>query len=108
MVDSDETQTTLIFRTLRNTSRVFTNTVSKKVIGIEALPGETNFGDIQPYVAGVRGRERCIEGGDIDDGIWTVGTVMGLIDDIPTCEQLIQRMVNECREVMQSRLAVFS
>jgi nitronate monooxygenase len=107
MVDADETETTLIFRSLRNTSRVFKNSVAKKVVEIEALPGETNFADIQPYVAGVRGRERCIEGGDIDDGIWTVGTVMGLIHDIPTCEELIKRMVRECREVMESRLAVF-
>ncbi|MET0379647.1 MAG: nitronate monooxygenase family protein [Spongiibacteraceae bacterium] len=107
MVDSDETQTTLIFRSLRNTSRVFTNSISKQVVDIEAQPGETDFADIQPLVAGVRGRERCIEGGDIDDGIWTVGTVMGLIDDIPTCEVLINRMVKECREVIESRLNLF-
>jgi len=107
MVDADETQTTLIFRTLRNTSRVFTNSVSKKVIEIEAQPGETNFADIQSYVAGVRGRERCIEAGDIDDGIWTVGTVMGLIDDIPTCKELIDRMVKECRETIESKIKVF-
>ena len=104
MVAADERQTTLIFRSLKNTSRVFTNTVSTEVIGIEAQPGDTDFKDIQPLVAGVRGRERCIEGGDIDDGIWTVGQVMGLINDIPSCEDLIQTMVKECREVLEQRL----
>ncbi len=103
MVESDETQTTLIFRSLRNTSRVFKNAVSEKVVEIESQPGETDFSDLQPLVAGVRGRERCIEGGDIDDGIWTVGTVMGLIHDIPTCEELLQRMVKEAQEVIRER-----
>jgi len=105
MVAADERQTTLMFRTLRNTCRVFKNDISNKVIEIEARPGETDFADIQPLVAGTRGRERCIEGGDTNDGIWTVGQVMGLIDDIPTCEELIERMVSEAREILQSRVA---
>lgn len=103
MVESDETQTTLIFRSLRNTSRVFKNAVSEEVVEIESQPGETDFSDLQPLVAGTRGRERCIEDGDIDDGIWTVGTVMGLIHDIPTCDALIKRMVEEAQEVIRER-----
>ena len=58
-------------------------------------------------MAGTRGRERCIEAGDIDDGIWTAGQVIGLINDIPTCEELISRMVREAREALQDRLASF-
>jgi nitronate monooxygenase len=104
MVAGDERQTTLMFRTLRNTARVFKNSVSQAVVDIEARPGETDFNDIQPYVAGARGRERCIEGGDIDDGVWTVGQVMGLIDDIPTCEILITRMVSDAKELLTSRV----
>ena len=105
MVEADERQTTLIFRSLNNTSRVFTNSISKEVIAIEARPGDTDFADIQPLVAGVRGRERCIEGGNIDDGIWTVGQVMGLIDDIPTCKELIDRMVAEAKEIITQRVS---
>jgi len=105
MVEGDERQTTLIFRTLRNTARVFKNSVSEEVVSIEAKPGETDFADIQPLVSGVRGRDRCIEGGEIDDGVWTVGQVMGLIDDIPTCEVLIERMVEEAKDVMNNRVA---
>ena len=108
MVDSNETDTTLIFRSLNNTARVFKNAISTEVTSIEARPGDTDFSDLQPLVAGVRGRERCIEQGDIDDGIWTVGTVMGLIDDIPSCEELLQRMVKEAKEVLVDRLACFN
>jgi len=108
MVDSNETDTTLIFRSLNNTARVFKNAISTEVTSIEAKPGDTDFSDLQPLVAGVRGRERCIEQGDIDDGIWTVGTVMGLIDDIPSCEELLQRMVTEAKEVLADRVACFN
>ncbi|NKI15876.1 nitronate monooxygenase [Spongiibacter sp. KMU-166] len=104
MVDADELQTTLMFRTLKNTVRVFKNSISEKVVKIEAREGETDFSELQPLVAGVRGRERCIEAGDIDDGVWTVGMVMGLIQDIPSCEELIQRMVKDCNETISSRL----
>lgn len=104
MVDNDERQTTLMFRTLKNTARVFKNSVSEEVLAIESKPGETDFSEIQPLVAGGRGRERCIEGGDIDDGVWTVGQVMGLIEDIPTCQQLIERMVRDCEAIINRRL----
>lgn len=105
MVEADERQTTLMFRTLRNTARVFKNPVAEEVVSIEAQPGETDFADLQPLVSGVRGRDRCIEGGEIDDGVWTVGQVMGLIHDIPTCEVLIQRMVREAEDVLRNRVA---
>lgn len=104
MVAADERQTTLIFRSLNNTSRVFKNAIAEQVVGIEAEEGETDFKDIQPLVAGIRGRDRCIEAGDIDDGIWTVGMVMGLIDDVPTCEALINTIVSDCHRAITQRL----
>jgi nitronate monooxygenase len=104
MVEADERQTTLMFRTLRNTARVFKNPVSEEVVSIEAKPGETDFSDLQPLVSGIRGRDRCIVGGEIQDGVWTAGQVMGLIDDIPTCEVLIQRLVKEAEDVLSNRV----
>lgn len=104
MVDSDERATTLMFRTLGNTCRVYKNAISNEVVRIEAKPGDTDFADLQPLVAGVRGRERCIEEGDLDDGIWTAGQVMGVINDVPSCEELIQTMVSDCREAIAERL----
>jgi NADH:quinone reductase (non-electrogenic) len=107
MVESDERQTTLIFRSLRNTARVYKNSISAKVCEIEHLPGDTQFSDLQPLVAGARGKERCIEEGDINDGIWTVGMVMGLIRDIPSCEELIDRIIDEARQAVAERLNLF-
>jgi nitronate monooxygenase len=106
MVDADERQTTLIFRTLNNTARVFKNAIADEVVAIEARAGETDFAEIQPLVAGARGRERVLEQGDIDGGIWAAGMVIGLIHDIPTCEVLLKRIVAEAREAVEKRLGV--
>ncbi|MGB1908074.1 MAG: NAD(P)H-dependent flavin oxidoreductase [Spongiibacter sp.] len=104
MVDADERQTALIFRTLNNTARVFRNAIAEQVLEIEGKDGDTDFADLQPLVAGVRGREKVLEGGDTDDGIWTAGMVIGLIHDIPSCEELLQRMVTEAKEIIAERL----
>jgi len=101
MVDADERQTTLIFRSLRNTARVFRNAVACEVVDIESRPGDTDFADLQPLVAGVRGREQVLEKGDIDGGIWTAGQVIGLINDIPSCAQLLDRMVMEAEGLIR-------
>ncbi|MDX1505891.1 MAG: nitronate monooxygenase, partial [Spongiibacter sp.] len=103
-VDADERQTALIFRTLNNTARVFRNAIAEQVLEIEGKDGDTDFADLQPLVAGVRGREKVLEGGDTDDGIWTAGMVIGLIHDIPSCEELLQRMVTEAKEIIAERL----
>jgi nitronate monooxygenase len=94
-----ERDTRLIFRTLRNTARVFRNTIAEEVIAAEQAG--CKFEDIRHLVSGVRGRA-ALESGDPQGGIISAGMVIGLIDDIPSCEELIQRMVRECRE----RLAV--
>ncbi|MCK7597532.1 nitronate monooxygenase family protein [Microbulbifer sp. CAU 1566] len=103
MVAADERQTTLIFRTLRNTARVFRNSIASEVVSIESRPGDTDFADLQPLVAGVRGREQVLEAGDVEGGIWTAGQVIGLINDIPSCAELLSRMVEEARSVIRTR-----
>ncbi|WP_313024393.1 NAD(P)H-dependent flavin oxidoreductase [Pseudomonas lopnurensis] len=97
LVDGSERDTNLIFRTMKNTARVFKNAISDEVVATERRPGGCEFADIRPLVAGVRGRV-ALESGEVDGGIITAGMVMGLIDDIPTCAELLERMVHECRE----------
>jgi nitronate monooxygenase len=105
MVTADERNTTLIFRTLHNTARVFKNAVSMEVVDIEKNSGgKTDFNDIAHLVAGERGRA-AMSAGEIDGGIWTAGQVIGLINDIPSCEELISRIVAEAEEIIQGRLA---
>lgn len=103
MVEASELDTSLIFRTLRNTARVFKNSVAERVLEIEGRPGETRFEDIQELVQGAKGRE-LFEDGDLDRGIWSAGMVVGLIDDIPTCAELIERIVADAESIIDGRL----
>lgn len=105
MVDADERSTALIFRSLGNTARVFNNDIAKQVIAIETQEGDTDFADLQPLVAGARGRELVLEQGNTEAGIWWAGQVVGLINDIPTCRELIDRMMKEAEELISQRLA---
>ncbi|MEU4560771.1 nitronate monooxygenase [Actinoplanes sp. NPDC023936] len=101
IVDGDERGTQLIFRQLRNTARVAGNAVSREVV--EILQGGGTFPDIASLVAGSRGR-KVFDDGDLDAGIWTVGMVQGLIHDVPTCGELIERIVTEAVELIDNRL----
>ena len=95
MVDLSERDTDLILRTLNNTARVARNSVSSDVIRILDQGGV--FEDVRELVAGARGRT-VYETGDVEAGIWTAGMVVGLIHDIPTCAELVSRMVAEAEQ----------
>ncbi|MEC3958149.1 nitronate monooxygenase family protein [Nocardia sp. CDC153] len=102
IVANSERATQLIFRTMHNTARVADNEISRKVVEIEKAGGK--FEDVRDLVAGARGR-RVFEEGDLDAGIWSAGQVQGLIDDIPTCGELVSRMVAEAEALIGQRLA---
>ncbi len=102
MIENDERQTDLIFRTLRNTARVMKNTVSEEVVAIERKGG-AKFDDIQHLVAGKRGQAAMADG-DADGGIWSAGMVQGLIHDCPTVKELIDQIIDESVEIMSKRL----
>src|SRR5690606_9021501 len=74
MVAASERDTNIIFRTLHNSARVYKNKISDEVVATERRPGGCEFADIQPLVAGVRGRA-ALETGQADDGIVTAGMV---------------------------------
>ncbi|MBK4739283.1 nitronate monooxygenase [Noviherbaspirillum sp. DKR-6] len=97
LVRATERDTNLIFRTLHNTGRVLKTSVSNEVVETERRPGGCTFDDIRRLVSGQRGRT-ALETGDIDAGLVWAGEVVGLINDIPSCEELIERMVAECRQ----------
>jgi nitronate monooxygenase len=67
------------------------------------LEGKT-IKEIGPLVAGTRGKV-VYETGDMEHGIWSAGTVMGLIRDIPTCRELVERIVGEAEEMIRGRLS---
>ncbi len=97
IVDATERDTELIFRSLRNTARVASNTVSREVV--EILNDGGQFDQIQDLVSGKRGKT-VYELGDPEAGIWSVGTCQGLIDDIPDAGDLIARIMTESDEII--------
>lgn len=97
IVNANENHTTLIFTTLKNTERVYKNPTTLKVNEIEKEhPGD--FSKIADYVKGDNYRRSFHETGNIDDSAWSCGQSMGLIHDVPTCKELLNRMVSECKE----------
>jgi nitronate monooxygenase len=102
MVANDERQTDLIFRTLHNTARVMRNEVSQAVVEIEKRGG-AKFEDVQALVAGTRGRD-ALANGDTDGGIWSAGMIQGLIHDIPSCKELVDRIISEAEDLIRGRL----
>ena len=101
IVENDERATDLIFRTMRNTSRVARNAISQQVVEMERAGAK--FEDVRELVAGARGR-LVYEHGDPDHGVWSAGMVQGLIHDIPTCAELISRIVTEAEQIINARL----
>jgi len=102
LVDGDERATDLIFRTFRNTARVARNAISQQVRAIEA-EGKP-FEEVAALVKGAKGRE-AFETGNTDFGIWTAGMVQGLIHDIPTVRELVERIIGDSVDLIGGRLA---
>ncbi len=105
LVSNDERATNLIFRTFHNTGRVAKNSVSDRVVALGGEPGAV-FEDVRPLVSGAQGRT-ALETGDVDAGLIWAGQVQGLIHDIPTCQQLIDRIMHDAEAVIRGRLSGF-
>jgi nitronate monooxygenase len=106
VVEKTERDTRLIFRGFRNTARVLRNSVSEEVVEIEKQPGAV-FEDIKALVAGARGRA-AMESGDPEAGLVWAGMGIGLMDDIPSCAELVERIVTECRASLARASALAS
>ncbi len=103
LVDHGERDTRLIMRTLRNTERVLHNKTVDKVLEIESK-GDTQIEDIVPYVSGLVGKE-MLEDGDVEKGVLSAGQCMGFIRDIPTCGELLDRIMAEAEQIINDKFA---
>lgn len=106
IVAGTERDTKVILKPFRNTARVFRNAISEQVAELEKRPGAT-FDDIRDLVSGVRGRA-ALESGAVDDGLLWAGVGIGLMNDIPTCAELIERIVSECRQSLTAAMRLAS
>ena len=106
LVAASELDTTLIMRSLRNTERVLKNSAVTSIQEKEKELGDNiKIEDILDEVAGVY--PKIMTDGKMDDGAWSCGMVAGLIHDIPSCQDLVDGMVAEAEEIINSRLAKF-
>ncbi len=103
LVNGTELDTQLIFRRLRNTSRLYKNSVAKQLAVLDADPTKT-FEDMKSLAQGAKAPAVYAEG-DIEAGTWSASGVMGVIHDVPSCAELIQRIVGDANDIIRKRLA---
>jgi nitronate monooxygenase len=103
IVTASETDTELVMRPLRNTERVLKSEATTRLLEKEAALGkDIKFPDIMAEVAGVY--PKIMMDGDMDAGVWSCGMVAGLINDIPTCQELIDTIMSEAEVLIRQRL----
>jgi NADH:quinone reductase (non-electrogenic) len=103
IVKASELDTRLIMRSIRNTERVLMNEGVKRVLEIERDKGDAlQITDIIEQVAGIY--PKVMGEGDMEAGAWSCGMVAGLIHDVPTCRELVDRIMSEARELIEQRL----
>lgn len=122
IVKAQETDTQLVLRRWKNTSRLYKNKVTAQAVKVEQESTTGKFEEVAPYVSGKRGREVFING-DPEYGVssqshmleisfwhifqvWTAGQVIGLIHDIPTCDVLVKRIEREAEETLNMASAL--
>lgn len=104
ILKASELDTRLVMRPLRNTERVLVNDAVEELLRKEEELGKNiKFEDIADQVVGAY--PKVMVNGEMDSGAFSCGMVAGLINDIPTCEELISRIVSEAKELVQARLA---
>ena len=106
ILNATELDTRLVMRPLRNTERVLNNAAVERLLAKEkALGPNLKFEDIIEEVAGVY--PKIMLEGTMEAGAWSCGMVVGLIHDIPTCQQLIDNIMNEANAIIRTRLPGF-
>jgi nitronate monooxygenase len=97
IVEMDENKTRLIFRSYRNTARVYRNSFADKVAEIEAAGGD--FSQVHQYVSGAN-QEKAWSTGDIEAGMITAGMSGAFVTDIPSCAELVARIVSDAEKII--------
>jgi len=107
IIAASELDTRLIMRPLRNTERVLNNAAVEQIVAIEKEKGDAmGIEDIAEHVGGAY--PKIMQEGTMDAGAWSCGMVAGLIHDIPTCQELIDRIMGEAEATIAGRLAAFA
>ncbi|SES33379.1 nitronate monooxygenase [Streptomyces sp. yr375] len=103
IVANDERATQIVFREFHNSARVARNSVSEEIVEISRRPGAT-FGDIAHLASGARGRAEVLGKGDMDGGLWWASQAQGLIHEVSSCADVIDRIMADARGLVTRRL----
>ncbi|MBS1121944.1 MAG: 2-nitropropane dioxygenase precursor [Deltaproteobacteria bacterium] len=107
IVNASELDTRLIMRSLRNTERVLMNKGVERLMELEREKGAAlKIQDVIMQVAGIY--PKVMIEGDMDAGAWSCGMVAGLIHDVPTCKELIDRIMVQADDIISHRLAAMA
>merc|ERR1711871_1713173 len=101
LASTDERSTTVVLSKLSNATRVLKNDVTEAILEIEQQDA-VDFSQIAPFASGQRTKHMWQESGDWNDSMWSCGQSVGLIDDIPTCKALCDRIVEEAEARLTS------
>ena len=103
IVQASELDTRLVMRPLKNTERVLNNKAVERILATEKAKGaDLQFEDILEEVAGVY--PKILQEGEMEIGAWSCGMVAGLINDVPTCQELIDRIMQEADDIVKQTL----
>jgi NAD(P)H-dependent flavin oxidoreductase YrpB (nitropropane dioxygenase family) len=104
LVNASELDTELIMRPLKNTERVLKNDAVTRILDKEKAQGDNlQIQDIFGEVAGVY--PKIMQEGTMEAGAWSCGMVAGLIHDIPTCKELVDRIISDAESIINDRLS---
>lgn len=106
VVANSERDTILVFRQFHNTARVARNAVSEQIAEIGSRPGAT-FADVAELASGARGRQNVLVDGDVDGGVWWAGQTQGLIDEVASCQEVIDTIVGDAEKIIGSTLTSY-
>lgn len=106
IVANSELDTVLVFRKFHNTARVVRNSVSEKILEISARPDAT-FDDIAELASGARGRSEVLGKGEMESAMWWAGQVQGLIDDVDSVQNVVDKIIADAEETISQRLNSF-
>ncbi|HEX3930004.1 MAG TPA: nitronate monooxygenase family protein [Nocardioides sp.] len=101
IVRNSALDTDIVFREFRNTSRVARNSVSQEIVRRTRLPGAT-FDDVAELASGVRGRAEVLQKGEMEGGMWWASQAQGLIDEVATCAQVVDRIIADATQIIGS------
>ncbi len=102
LLEATELDTRLVMRPLRNTERVLNNSAAQKLLEKEERLGtDIKIDDVLDQVAGVY--PKVMLGGEMESGVWSCGMVVGLINDVPSCKDLIDRTMSEATAILKKR-----